>query len=81
MGCNVGMINDVEVTVFTNRHACRLIVVLYHHIKTSYLRIYPIASEDGRDRGVIGLRLEILGCIDNGKQPTKVGRSVGTVLS
>ena len=60
------MKTEEEVTVFINQHACRRVVVLYHHIKSHYLRINPVVSKESQ-RGIIGLRMELLGCFDNGK--------------
>ncbi|XP_072046390.1 lactadherin-like [Amphiura filiformis] len=62
--CKVETKNNLDVTVFTNQHACRRVVVLYHHIKASFLRIYPVKTDEST-MGIIGLRLEILGCLDN----------------
>ncbi|XP_072020990.1 uncharacterized protein [Amphiura filiformis] len=72
--CQRRHILNNEVTVFTNLHACRRIVSLYQHIKTMHIRIYPIRILETvtkgpitpeSDRGIVGVRLELLGCFDS----------------
>lgn len=58
--------------MFTNKHACRRVVVLYQHIKTKHLRVYPDVTTETSKRGIVGVRLEILGCFDNGNKTAEL---------
>ena len=73
--CQRKQIMENEVTVFTNQHACRRAITLYQHIKSRHLRIYPMRTLEtvtkgpitpATNRGVLGVRLELLGCSDTG---------------
>ena len=56
-------------TMFYNDRPCRRLLVFQHQFKAKYVRIHPaVESKSYAERLRTGCRIELLGCVDNGKK-------------
>ena len=55
-------------TIFYNVKPCRSLLAFHYQFKARYMRLHPImTSKTDAQRLRVGCQMEVLGCVDNGK--------------